>query len=287
VFADLDETIRRLLVRHVPLDPAEVDVSFETPDREWSGRLSRPSINCFLYDVRENHQLRETDFEVRRVNGRTAVKAKSPLRVDATYQVSVWARAPEDEHRLLWRVLATLARFPLLPDDVAQGGMRDQQYPVPAQVAQPEQAPRNAADLWQVIDNRIRPSLTYVVTVALDPGVVFTSSLVFTRVTRLQDRLRERPGAEDGSAGGEGLDEAIEIGGRVRGRGEGGRPGDPVSGAIVVVRESGASTTTDEEGRFRFRRVPRGQVTLAVRAPGRREVSRRTTVPSPEYDVEV
>ena len=54
-----------------------------------------------------------------------------------------------------------------------------------------------------------------------------------------------------------------------------------------ISRETGASTTTDEEGRFRFRRVPRGEVTLAVRAPGRSEVSRRTTVPAPEYDVEV
>jgi len=35
-------------------------LSFEEPDREWSGRLSRPTVNCFLYDVRENHEFRRT-----------------------------------------------------------------------------------------------------------------------------------------------------------------------------------------------------------------------------------
>ena len=70
MFADLDETIRQLLIKGIPLDLSEVDVSFEAPDREWSGRLSRPTINCFLYDVRENLDLRATDFEHMRNNGK-------------------------------------------------------------------------------------------------------------------------------------------------------------------------------------------------------------------------
>src|SRR2546425_13010782 len=102
MFADLDETIRQLLIRFVPLDLTEVDVSFEAPDRDWSGRLSRPTVNCFLYDVRENLELRRTDWEVQRKNGEGTSK-RLPARIDATYQITVWARAPEDEHRLLWR----------------------------------------------------------------------------------------------------------------------------------------------------------------------------------------
>ena len=274
MFADLDETIRQLLIRQVPLDPAEVDVSFETPDREWSGRLSRPTVNCFLYDVRENHQLRESDWEVHRGNGSATVK-KPLLRFDATYQVSVWARAPEDEHRLLWRVLTVLARHETLPDDVAQGTIKDQPWPVQAQVAQPEQAPKNAADLWQVIDNRIRPSLTYVATLALDPLVAYTAPLVFTRVARVRDL--------DASAGRE-IGPAFEIAGRVRDRRD---ASQALAGAVVRLRETGAEVTTDDEGRFTFVRAPEGQITLVVRAPGRREVSRRTAVPSPNYDLEV
>jgi hypothetical protein len=282
VFADLDETIRRLLIREVPLDPSEVDVNFEAPDREWSGRLSRPTVNCFLYDVRENHLLRVTEYDVRRVNG-TAVKAKAPLRIDATYQISAWARAPEDEHRLLWRLLGALSRFRILPEDVLQGALADQPYPIPAQTAQPDQAPKNPADLWQVIDNRIRPTLTYVVTVALDPAVQLTSPLVFTRQTRVGERLDLPDGAAPRSVP-ESVAELLAIGGTVHRRGN---AAEAVAGAVVLLRETGEAATTDEQGRFRLSRAPQGAVTLVVRVPGRREVTRRMEVPAPQYDVEV
>src|SRR2546430_1669972 len=100
LFADLDETIRQLLIRDVPLDLSEVDISFETPDRDWSGRLSRPTINCFLYDVRENLELRATDFEHMRNNSNgTTTTRRLPARVDATYQITIWARAPEEDRK--------------------------------------------------------------------------------------------------------------------------------------------------------------------------------------------
>jgi hypothetical protein len=282
VFADLDETIRRLLIREVPLDSSEVDVNFEAPDREWSGRLSRPTVNCFLYDVRENHQLRVTDYDVRRVNG-TAVKAKAPLRIDATYQISAWARAPEDEHRLLWRLLAALSRFRQLPEDVLQGGLTEQTYPIPTQTAQPDQAPKNPADLWQVIDNRIRPTLTYVVTLALDPAQALTSPLVFTRRTRVGELLELPDGGGRASAPGS-VAELLAIGGTVHRRGN---AAETVAGATVLLRETGEAATTDAQGQFRLSRAPQGPVTLVVRVPGRREVTRRMEVPAPQYDVEV
>ena len=185
MFADLDSTIRELLIRHVPLDLSEIDVSFDAPDREWSGRLNRPCVNCYLYDIRENHQLRETSWEVTRTNGSVHAK-KGPLRFDVTYQVTVWARQAEDEHRLLWRVLSALARNPSLPEETLQGGLKEQPFPIPAWISQPDHTPRNMSDLWQAIDNRIRPSLTYVLTVALDPNVEYTSPVVISRTTRLE-----------------------------------------------------------------------------------------------------
>jgi hypothetical protein len=270
VLADLDETLRQLLIRDVPLDLAEVDVSFDAPDREWSGRLSRPTVNCYLYDVRENHEFRETDYELERRNG-SGVRIKVPLRIDISYQVTVWARAADDEHRLLWRVLSALMRYPILPDDVVQGELKDQPYPIRAQGAQPELGPKNAAELWQALDNRIRPGLTYVVTLALDPQVVFTSPLVFTRVAHLV-----RDGQQDA--------EALEIGGWVRDRHH---PGQGVEGARVRVRESGAEATTDQDGRFMLRNVRRGPATLLIQAPGRKELARRVEIPAAQYEVEI
>ena len=271
MFADLDETVRQLLITQVPLDLTEVDVSFEAPDREWSGRLSRPTVNLFLYDVRENEGIREAAWDYSRdmANG-TVTRHKLPLRINATYNVTVWARAPEDEHRLLWRVLTALARNKALPDDLAQGALKDQPFPVLTHVAKPEQARTNPADLWQALDNRIRPSLTYVVTLALDPDISFTSPMTFTTISRTR-------------TGGDGqVEELFTIAGRVRDRKE----GSSVAGARVLLRERGAETVSDPRGGFTFR-VPPGKATFVVQAPGRKEVTKSTDIPSPNYDLEV
>jgi len=273
LFADLDETIRQLLIKGVPLDLSEVDISFEAPDREWSGRLSRPTINCFLYDVRENLDLRATDFETMRNNGRgTSTSKRVPARIDATYQITIWARAPEDEHQLLWRTLVVLFRNPVLSENILQGALKNQLFPTPAKVIQPQQARANPAELWQSIDNRIRPALTYTVTVPLDPDISFTDGIVFTRRTRIFGEDRETPAAE-----------GIQISGRVYS----GRNKDRgVTAAVVTLKESGASVTTDAEGRFAFR-VSAGKSHLSVVTPDGKETSREIEVPAATYDLQV
>jgi hypothetical protein len=271
VLADLDESIRQLLIRAVPLDPTEVDVSFDAPDREWSGRLSRPTLNCFLYDLRENHDLRHNDWELNRANG-SQKKRKPPLRMDVSYQVSAWARAAEDEHQLLWRVLVALMRHPILPEGVLQGGLKDQPLPLPAKIGQPEQTPRNPADLWQALDNRIRPSVAYVVTLALDPDVQIDAPLVFTTITRWQQY------------GGAVQREQVQIAGTVRTRGG---AKSPIAGVTMRIKETGDAAVTDAEGRFIFSHAPRGPITLVVPVAGHADVTKRFDVPAPSYNVDV
>jgi hypothetical protein len=273
MLADLDETIRQLLIKEVPLDLTEVDINFDAPDRDWSGRLSRPTINCFLYDIRENLDLRATDFEMMRNNSHgTTTSKRVPLRIDATYQITVWARAPEDEHLLLWRVLLVLYRNQILSDEILQGGLKNQLMPMPAKVGQPNQARANPAELWQSIDNRIRPALTYTVTVPLDPDIVFTDPMVFTR------RLRVFGGDGDLASA-----EAIRISGRVY---SGKNKDNSVPGAVVRLRESGAESVTDAEGRFVFR-VVEGKSHLSILTPDGKQVDREISVPSAEYDVQL
>jgi hypothetical protein len=59
---DLDETIKQIMIKKGAVDPVEVDISFETPKREWSASISKPTINLYLYDMRENHELRGTEW---------------------------------------------------------------------------------------------------------------------------------------------------------------------------------------------------------------------------------
>ena len=59
----LDESLEEFLRAVVPLPKREVDISFDAPDKDWSARVSRPTINVYLWDVRRNVSERELGLE--------------------------------------------------------------------------------------------------------------------------------------------------------------------------------------------------------------------------------
>jgi hypothetical protein len=182
MIADLDETIRKLLQAELPIKNGEVEVSFDQPKREWSARLSRPTINFFLYDLRENPVLRQHQWE-QALNGNGDKDQfhlkRSPFRIDCFYMLTVWAHDAEDEHRLLSRCLLALFRFPLLPGEHLVGSLHNQPFEIPAQLASHDRL-TNPAEVWNALDNEIRPSISYIVTLALDPWAEVSGPLVHT-----------------------------------------------------------------------------------------------------------
>ena len=177
---DLDETIRRILIEKGRLDASEIDISFDQPNGEWSAGLSRPTINCWLYDVRENLDLRSMEWETTRANGQGKLRLP-PLRVDLSYLVTAWTRKVEDEHQLLWRALGALAQARTLNPDDCEGALRDQPYDIPTQVAQATEVVPNPTDLWSVLDNEMRAGFRFAVTLALDAERGFDAPLVFEK----------------------------------------------------------------------------------------------------------
>ena len=45
--------MRNLFERDI-VNGSGVDLDFEAPTKDWSGKLSKPTINVFLYDIRED-----------------------------------------------------------------------------------------------------------------------------------------------------------------------------------------------------------------------------------------
>src|SRR5260221_2832292 len=160
---DLDETIRQILIKRGKFNATDVDISFDQPTGEWATGLTRPTINCYLYDIRENVELRSRDFKVERQNG-TARRVFDPMRIDLSYIITVWTRNIEDEHQLLWRVLQTLAAMRSIAVDQTEGALQRQPLPLPTKTALPSDAIRNLPDLWGVMENQLRPAINYVVT---------------------------------------------------------------------------------------------------------------------------
>src|SRR5512142_2917457 len=111
MIADLDETIRQLLQQELPIKNGEIEIKFDQPKREWSARLNRPTVNCFLYDLRENPILRQHGLEQvspGQGNNLQAHLRRTPFRVDCFYMLTTWANDPDHEHRLLSNTMLAL-----------------------------------------------------------------------------------------------------------------------------------------------------------------------------------
>ena len=121
MLADLDETLRNLLKEELEVHGFEgVDIAFDAPSRDWSGQLSKPTVNVYLYDLREAETLRSSEWGKISRNGRQ-FETRPPMVMEASYAVTAWTQAVEDEHRLLSQVLAILFAFPEIPHDRLNG----------------------------------------------------------------------------------------------------------------------------------------------------------------------
>src|SRR5260370_38939137 len=110
MLTDLNNTLKRLLVQRVPLDLDEVDVSFDCPKREWSAKVLKPTVNLYLFDVRENVEMRTWNYRTVNDSGGTTGRRRAPVYVDLSYFITTWAREVADEHVLLWRALTAMMR---------------------------------------------------------------------------------------------------------------------------------------------------------------------------------
>jgi hypothetical protein len=278
---DLDEALRHLLVREMPINNGEVDIQFNQPKREWSARLSRPTLNLFLYDVRENLKLRHTaqGWDIERRSDGTAIQRRRPFRTDLHYLLTAWATEPEDEHRLLARAMLALFRVPEVPTDLLSESLQDQPAPITLKVAQYDTA-QNLTDLWSSLDNELRPALTCMVTLALNPYQPITGPLVRTREIRFGQA--ESPAWSQSLIKPAGADVYWTIGGTLRSS----QPLD-LARTHLTLLERNVEIEIKPGGRFSVGNLETGDYTLELIAEG--GVLRRypIKVPAPDYEFDV
>lgn len=265
MLSDLDQTIRQLLIQAGSLDSSEYEVSFQVPDREWSAGISRPTLNCYLFDIRENRELRQHGLEQFAQNGRAVGRQRPVVFFDLTYLLTAWTREVEDEHRLLWYALQTLLRFERIPDTYLQGELIGGDLPIYARTAMPEGVLKSPGEFWTALDNQIKPSLSYVVTLPVDRDRLAVGPPVRTA------RVRARELQEFNDRWG-------WFGGFVRDA-----DGQPLADATVRVEGRSVETRTDAEGRFRLR-IPGPGTFVLVAQRGDHVQRRQVTVPEPFYD---
>lgn len=181
---DLDQTLERIIYERGKLNRNEIDISFEQPNGEWSSRLSRPTLNCWSFDLRENKKLRSSNRRVER-NGNTGNITFPPRRFDITYLITAWTRKIEDEHRLIWRALTALKQTPIIYRDEAEGDLRYCEHDIPLLVATESDHPVNLVDLWSVLNNEMHMGFTLIATLELDPMYDVSGPLVLEGLVRV------------------------------------------------------------------------------------------------------
>ncbi|MCA9936572.1 MAG: DUF4255 domain-containing protein [Ardenticatenaceae bacterium] len=282
MIADLDKTLEKLLIAEIPIKNGEIDIKFDQPGREWSAKLSRPTVNLFLFDVRENNVLRQHQWEKivaanGPINNRQAQLKRTPFRIDCHYIITVWAADPQDEHRLLSRVMLALFRHPKLPKAHLIGEMKEQPFDLQTRLASHDRL-TNPAELWGSLDNELRPSVSLIVTLAMDPWAIVSTPVVRVRTLRTGQTLTLPQTTEVVP---ETTETRIRIGGTVQ------KADQPQEGIQVALKGTGFISTTDEDGRFQFGSMLPGDYILLAWPPEGKPIERPISVPSDDYDIDL
>jgi len=258
-----------------PLKSAQIE--FVRPTEPYNPGQS--TLNLFLYDVRENAELRDNQPTFQRQGGQVSIR-QPPMRVACSYLVTAWPAGATgealalQEHQLLSQALQALARHPTVPASFLQGSLVGQEPPLPMMTAQMDGL-KNPAEFWTAVGAKLRASFAVTVTIGMEvfppeppAAVVITEKVSLEQIGSPATR-----------------EEFFRIGGRVTTAANA-----PVVGAIVTLVQRGLSTTTDADGRYTLGPVPSSpSYTLRVQKDAAmKEVSIAIPVPAgSNYNVQL
>lgn len=174
---DLDRTLKTLLERELPPSlSSQVEISFAAPDSEFRNKVTPPAIGLFLYDIRENLELRSSEWSLERTSDGRGMRKRPPARVDCSYLITAWPSAqsdpktePQTEHMLLGQVMKVLLRYPKLPATVLEGSLKDREPPIRALGLRPSLL-NSLGEFWQAIGGKPKAALNYTLTIAVPVG---------------------------------------------------------------------------------------------------------------------
>jgi hypothetical protein len=255
---DLSQTLRTILTRsgQDPLKSAQI--VFDRPADPFTPQQA--TVDLFLYDIREDVELRSNEPVIERMNGQV-ITHPPPLRVACSYLVTAWPGGETGdaavllEQRLLSQTLQVLAGQPTIDPKLLQGSLKGQEPPLPLVTALVDPQ-KNLSEFWTALGNKLRPSLTVRVTISITDLIrPKTEPMVITE--HLRTGVRTAPDEE--SIVPATLEENFRIGGRVIDTSS-----RPVAAAMVTVDELGLTTRTDIDGRFILGMIKSGDFTLRV-----------------------
>jgi hypothetical protein len=175
VIHEVDAALLALIEREAT-GTHDVEVVFDAPTKDWAGRRNAPTIDVYLYDIREDLRRRERGLLNEYDEGRVTARHLPPRFFKLSYLVTAWTQRPEDEHRLLSSLLGCFLRHDCLPEDTLSGPLAEIGISVPLAIALPPPEDRSFADVWTALGGELKPSLDLVVSAPTWTGRVYTAA---------------------------------------------------------------------------------------------------------------
>ena len=187
---DLSASIRSLLEYELLTTGQEVipnlSISFAQPDENFPpASVTKPAVNLFLYDVREDLKLRHNEwFRYRQMPPTGYQVNRQPLLMECSYLVTAWSdsatAAANDEHTVLSAMIMALRRYNCLPDTLPNKNGPDGSpvrilqgvlagiNPLPRTFTIQGGYLRSLGEFWRSMGHGPKPRFNYTVTIAVD-----------------------------------------------------------------------------------------------------------------------
>lgn len=173
MISHVDDALRDI-VRNDALQDSAVEVVFDAPTKDWAARRNAPTVNLYLYDIREDLRRRERGWsEERDPDGVVVARRPAPKFFKLSYLVTAWTQRPEDEHRLLDSLLRAFLLYDAMPRRLVTGPLAETRLDVPMTIGLPPPEDRAFADVWSALGGELKPSLDLVVSAPVATGVVY------------------------------------------------------------------------------------------------------------------
>jgi hypothetical protein len=226
----IDESLESFFRATVPLGATDIDVAFDAPNREWSAKLTRPTVNLFLWDIRRSAARSSTGLRTVEHNGVT-VRQHVPPVLELRYVVTAWTSDLGDERALLAGLVRSLLAFGEIPREFMPAGLEAIEGPTLTMA----RAGEDHIDVFKAVEGQLKPGVNMVVTTQFDTGLVFPVAPAVGELGTSIGRMNGSTEAPRRRIAGEVID--------AEGRGAIG----------AVVRTPGHATRVDPLGRFLIR----------------------------------
>ena len=162
----IDESLEAFLRASVPLSAPDVDVSFEAPDREWSAKLTRPTVNLFLWDIRRSAGRSKGGVRTVEHDGEIVHMPAMPT-LELRYVVTAWTSDHGDERALLSGLIRSMLAYGTIPAEYTADGLRD--------IGEPRlvmaRAGEDHIDVFKALEGQLKPGINMVLTTDFDAGI--------------------------------------------------------------------------------------------------------------------